>query len=276
MIRLQPPCINIDLDALDASTGKVLWQYHPGLQIEAVTVSNGVLYGTSAADMSFTGALFALNATSGAQLWRIQVQDQDFNPPQIVNDVLYATSTRDNKDVTPPVRSGYAYAFDARTGAQLWRTPKLNEYVLEPVVVQGVIYFVTNKIETGTSFLYAMRASDGTVIWKKFINGDTNNTPLVINDAVYTGISAKSITQKASILALKTVDGSVLWSHLLTNSLLTYFAPLVASQGVMYVGTGDGKVLALNVSDGSLLRVYQLGQNPSRITPFAPLIALAP
>ncbi len=272
--------IHIELDALDANTGKVLWHYNPGLQAELATVSNGVLYGTGSIDMSNDDALYALDATKGTLLWSVNVQDQGFNTPQIVNNVLYATSTRDNKDVSPPVRSGYAYAFNAKTGKQLWRTAKINAYIPgEPTIADGVMYIVTNNVDAGTSFMYAMRTNDGTVIWKKFLNEDINGAPLFINGDLYAGVATNSSTNGngAFVLALKAVDGSTLWSHPLAITFPSFVsASLAISPRALYVGTGDGKVLALDLRNGSQLRAYQVTSHKQTMFAFSLFVTLAP
>lgn len=271
--------IHSDLDALDAGTGKLLWHYNPGLQADRATISNGVLYGTGSVDMSNNSALYALDATTGKRLWSVPVQDQFFNLPQIVNNVLYVTSTRDNKDVNPPTRYGYVYAFNAQTGKQLWRTAKIDAYIpAEPTIAAGIMYIVTNDVNARTSYVYAMHSNDGTVLWKRFISGDINGAPLFINSTLYLGVaSSSSSTGAIYVLALKVIDGSTLWSHALLNFFMIFgSASLAIDPHGLYVGSSDGQVLVLDLKNGMQIRAYQVTPQKQFMIGFSLFITLAP
>ena len=74
--------------ALDAATGKILWQtpdptsgtVDPG----AVSTANGVLYAGS-----YSGNMYALNARTGRILWSFASGGSVIDAPSIVNGVLY-------------------------------------------------------------------------------------------------------------------------------------------------------------------------------------------
>ena len=81
--------------ALDAATGKILWEipasgqqpFHPGLVAEAfgqVTAANGVVYAAS-----FAGDMVAIEGTTGTILWHFSSGVSVICGPSIVNGTLY-------------------------------------------------------------------------------------------------------------------------------------------------------------------------------------------
>jgi polyvinyl alcohol dehydrogenase (cytochrome) len=81
--------------ALDPATGEVLWQVEnttpdpitpnrPALALGPVTVANGVLYCPS-----MSGAMFALDASSGSTLWQFQAAGSVNAGPAIVDGIVY-------------------------------------------------------------------------------------------------------------------------------------------------------------------------------------------
>lgn len=130
------------------------------------------------------------------------------------------------------------------------------------------------------SFIYALRASDGSQRWRYMVD----NSPSVkeVNDILYITTSSfappDSSTPSAappdiqgSLLALRASDGTLLWHYQgLSGSRFggggIGIDPLVDS-GVVYISTGDQSgqnfVSALQASDGMLLWRYKLPGNKS-------------
>jgi serine/threonine-protein kinase len=74
--------------------------------------------------------VYALNAATGAKLWKLATGDSVFSAPAVSNGVLYIGST-DNS----------IYALDAMTGARLWSYTTGNSIVYSsPVVANGVVF----------------------------------------------------------------------------------------------------------------------------------------
>jgi outer membrane protein assembly factor BamB len=77
--------------AIQASTGKILWIYATGLNVEsAPAVVNNVVY-VSSDDYS----VYALNATTGAKLWSYATGGFIQPDVTVANGVLYAGSNDD-------------------------------------------------------------------------------------------------------------------------------------------------------------------------------------
>jgi len=114
--------------AYDARTGKLLWAYDPKVPREVLVhvccdaVNRGVaLYGDKLYVAALDGRLIALNAKTGAELWsKVVVPDQDnyaiTGAPRIVKGkVVIGNAGAEYK------ARGSIAAFDAQTGAELWR-----------------------------------------------------------------------------------------------------------------------------------------------------------
>ena len=120
---------NSVVTAMDARTGKQVWQYDPevhkvaGHKMRAGWGTRGIAY---SAGKIFTatrdGRLIALDAKTGRRLWSVQTIDPKDDayisgPPWVAGDkVLIGFGGGDYG----PVR-GYVTAYDAATGRQVWR-----------------------------------------------------------------------------------------------------------------------------------------------------------
>lgn len=119
------------MHALDARTGKLLWQYDPqvadqpeaktrmraGWGIRGIAYSNGTLF-TGTRD----GRLIAINARTGKPLWSVQTLDEA--PGGYITGPAYVAGDKvvigfGGADYSP-VR-GYVTAYDIKTGKKAWR-----------------------------------------------------------------------------------------------------------------------------------------------------------
>jgi outer membrane protein assembly factor BamB len=144
---------SINLDALDARTGKLLWKYTittTGTTDAPPTVADGRVF-IGAGD----GTLYALDATSGKFLWGYYSgAGQIFAAPAVANGVVYSC---------PGYQAGYSsvcYALDERSGSPLW-SYAVDGFVLgSPAVIDGLVFFDAQY--TGT---YALDATTGALVW---------------------------------------------------------------------------------------------------------------
>jgi PQQ-dependent dehydrogenase (methanol/ethanol family) len=164
---------NLDqVRALDAATGKLIWQYTPKVNFyeaiagggggiptnRGVEVANGRVY-----LLTFDDQLISLQAATGEELWSSQVADpaegySETSPPTYYNGLLIVGSAESDAGLR-----GFVAAFDANTGKQVWRfytvpdvgqgwMPKTGAHgggdVWMPQVVDtttGIVYFGTGN-----------------------------------------------------------------------------------------------------------------------------------
>ncbi len=198
-------------------------------------VVNGVVYVGSDSN----GSVYALNASTGAQLWSFATGESLLASPAVANGVVYVEQYGGSN----------LYALDASTGAHVW-SYDVGSSVSSPTVVNGVVY-----VGGGVS-LYALNASTGAKLWIFNTGGLVWSSAAVVNGVVYVG------SNDHSVYALNASTGAKLWSFATGNDI--YFSSPAVANGVVYVGSFDGKVYALNASTGAKLWSYTTGNVVSR------------
>ena len=88
-------------------------------------MANGIVYAGST-----DGKLYALDASTGAQLWNDMAGADVNGSPAVANGVVY---------VGTAVGTGTVYALKAKNGAVLWTAPGHADS--SPTVVNGMVYF---------------------------------------------------------------------------------------------------------------------------------------
>jgi outer membrane protein assembly factor BamB len=207
------------------------WSYATGasIRLSAAAVVNGVVYVGS-----LDNNLYALNASTGALLWKYTTGSWVASSPTVANGVVYVGSLDHN-----------LYALNASTGALLWKYTAGNYVVSSPAVANGVVY-----VGSDDDNLYALNASTGALLWKYTTTGLVESSPAVANGVVYVG------SVDDNLYALNASTGALLWKYTTGNSV--YSSPAVAN-GVVYVGSDDDNLYALNAHAGNLLWKYTTG-----------------
>ena len=236
---LLPHGLNSCLDALNATDGSLIWQFTANTGIESSpAVVNGVVYAGST-----RGYVYALNATSGALIWSYLTGGQTFSSPAICDGVVYIGSS-----------DGRVYALKASTGALLWSFQTGDVVYSSPSVVNGVVYSVTDY---GT--VYALRTSDGSVVWQAYVGSGSDHddsSPAVSAGMVYVGA-------RNGYYAFNATDGRQIWFFTSPYSArqttgFFYSSPAVADN-VVYVGSVDSYVFALNAFNAAIIWSYHTG-----------------
>ncbi len=186
-----------------------------------VVVNNLVYIGSD------DGFLYALNATTGAVVWKYYVASP--TSPAEANGIVYIGS-QDHYYALNGL-----YALDAQTGTLLWKND--SDWFGTPTVINGVVY------AEGDSGVSAFDATSGAVQWM-FPNSqsDTIGSPAVANGVVYFG------SGDANIYALDATTGALIWKYNPNNYPINS-TPVVAN-GAVYVTVNNGEVLALDPSTG--------------------------
>ena len=235
------------LYALQAKNGTPIWHYTTDGFIFTPRVANGVVYINSDGYIGLVGGtLAALRASDGHQIWKQTLDANLIQPPQLVNGILYTTTTK--MLVPPSAHSANPLQGATAIGALLWKTFQSGS------VVQAV------PLKEGLSSLYAVRASDGTILWHYSMNNGKNswaNWFSVEHGVVYASAAkGEDTTDGGDIYALQSSNGSVLW-HVKLNRSPT--GALLAND-IIYLSTSaglsNGAVYALRARDGSLLWDY--------------------
>ncbi len=251
--------------AMRASNGSPLWHYKVTSPIDRPVVFSGIVY-----VVSERKTLFALKASNGSLIYAMN--GAFLGSPVIVDNRAYVSS--DN---------GTESAFQPGTGSLLWHYTHDGIALQPPLVINGIVYVVATQFPpdtsqapvvssalwiNGSTFLfqkqqpsihplssvYALRASDGSLLWK--YNGNMVHGwawVAATNNVVY--VSTSISQSKGYILALQGNDGALLWSYAIDDSP---FNAAAIANGMVYIGAINGNVYTLRASSGSLLWRYTI------------------
>jgi outer membrane protein assembly factor BamB len=234
-----------NLLAIHASTGEVAWTFHASGPVQPPVVVDGIAYVVVGVLPSYDSAVvYALNASDGSQRWHVQVTGHIVQcTPAVGEGVVYITST-----------SGVV-ALDADDGSQRWQVALTSNSSnpSSPTLANGLLFLGAGMAPNGALgsashqqyclCLYALRASDGTVVWTHPTGDQVFDAPTVVDGIVY----ASEFTD--GLMALRASDGALLWSQ---KGLHGTGSPMVVN-GVIYVAGYPQQIYAVSASDGRQL-----------------------
>ncbi len=268
------------LYAVDADTGEVAWDADTPFPADygSPAYARGRVYITSTDGLR--GALQAFDATSGRELWRVDLGFSESSPVVVRGRVFVAAETRVlalhpvsgevvwSRDIAAHQSSpalangrlyisgddGTLYALNAADGAGLWQVPGEGIGGLSsPAVVAGVVYASLGGGSEGSVF-GAFDARTGEEQWRTELGFVSSVSPAVAQARVYVGTAS--------------MHGSVSTLHILDASTgatacsapidgVDASAPSVAN-GVVYLGTLDQELHAIDATDCGVLATLPL------------------
>jgi outer membrane protein assembly factor BamB len=128
-----------------------------------------------------------------------------------------------------------------------------SDHNVSMTVVDGVAYAGTYD-----NAVYALRSSNGSLLWHTRINGAVEESPVVLNGIVYVSSFVGQIGP-AYLSALRAGDGTVLWQY----SSQSYINRPVIDDGVIYIAPQSDQVTALRAGDGTSLWHFTAAQGSS-------------
>ena len=245
------------------------------LMTSPVVLNNTLFFSTGNDD------IFALNATTGQEIWHRRIKDQDGGSLAVAGDTLFTTIyDRTSSDTSKyhsdmfalftsngstkwhiTLGSGEAsaltvsnggvfttldnavYVIDSETGRQIWNV-KDDRYLKGeiPTVDNGTIYIA------GADHVYAYYAENGSRKWTAQTAGSSVGPLVVQNGRVYN--EGQFINQTAildAVYALDTGTGTLLWTFTSWNSSFeSVFTPFVATNDTLYFGSSSSPFVATN------------------------------
>jgi outer membrane protein assembly factor BamB len=124
----------------------------------------------------------------------------------------------------------------------------------EPVVANGIVYLTTKN-----DYLYALSASDGSLVWR--FHGDdasAGGPPTVANGVVYFGATNTCNSYSPSppyLYAVNAATGALIWRVGGT----AFPGKLLVANGAVYSGSCEGRIAAYRASDGGQIWGLSLG-----------------
>ncbi|MBL8331339.1 MAG: PQQ-binding-like beta-propeller repeat protein [Rubrivivax sp.] len=252
--------------ALDAASGAPRWKQRTG---DVVHASPAVADGLVVVG-SWDGSLYAFDALNGAARWRFQAgidslmaNQQGFqSSAAIIGGVVYVGC-----------RDAHLYAIDAATGKERWRFSTGASWVVgSPAVAHGRVYFATSD----SARLHALDAQTGAPAWEQQTKAYQFASPVVAGDVLLTGLlngtlEARDLAGGQALWTFRTEASQANVGWVLTadgrlnapwifhggtqdamvigfdrqSSVGSFFSSALVAGGVIYVGSADGRMVAL-------------------------------
>ncbi len=211
---------------------------------------------------SSNGNLYALDATTLAQIWKFPTGNKIWSTPAVDNGTVFVGSF-DKK----------VYAVNEVTGNKKWSFSTQGAIIATPVIDNGTVY-----IASFDRHIYALDEATGSVKWQYPALGQSGNepsewfwaTPVISNGILY----APCLDGK--VYAVKTQDGSLVVIFDLGAAISS--SPVVVA-GKVIVATHDAQIYSLDASGTKTqlllvnLRTNDEDNNPSKLIVTSPLSA---
>ena len=206
--------------------------------------------------------MFAVSTVDGSSLWpevTFKLRTKIVGAVAVTGDMVLFGTAKIDAELEPAAIEGYLYAIDARpdvTRRVIWRFPTTGAVWGTPVVSDGVVYFgdldgifhaVSLGGENGTG------DDAGRELWKFQAGGAIVAEPLIVDGKIYFGdfsdtFYALDIKTRESMGGGSESLGAGEWSF---GSDGWFWATPLINQGVLYVGTLNGKFYALDPDTGA-------------------------
>ena len=225
------------MDVADASHPAVLlWQAMTSVDVNALSIDNGVLYVSGPVyphTIQEQIGLAAFRVRDGALLWQF-VQPLDpskdgFRAPVVAHNIVFVTVGTST--------SSSVYALRATDGVVLWRyqKPDIEDVVVGP---ENIVYIDWSQSGKMHFTLEALRADVGTHLWTR---------PDTITDNAFATNGALYVEEEdTGVYALRSSDGNMLWK---TPPL---YVMVAITADALYVWFDDYTFASLRLTDGSL------------------------
>ncbi|MFI1013480.1 PQQ-binding-like beta-propeller repeat protein [Streptomyces sp. NPDC020965] len=174
--------------AVDIASGRVRWHFEaPAVFLSPPAFAPGpAVTGGGVYLADYLGTVYALDATTGNDRWRIATEARQSIEPVLVT------------GGSVHVGSGSAlYTLDAVTGTPMWRFAAGGEVVGAPVVADGRVHF-----GSADHVLYTLDAAGGQLRWKLATGGEITGSPVVRGGVVY------ACSKDRCVYALDAVKGT--------------------------------------------------------------------
>jgi outer membrane protein assembly factor BamB len=222
--------------ALDADTGKVLWERRIGrLNASSPTYYRHRLYIVNLVP----GHIVKLDAKTGRTIWKKSLPNRAESSPVVIDRTVYFGC-----------EDGNLYALSTVSGDVRWATALGGPIKSAPAYDGGRLF-----VGDYGGYMNAVDAKSGKLIWQGGslgpgfgASGQFYSTPAVAYGRVYAG------NNDGRVYSFDTSDGELAWSY--STGGYAYSGPTVAntqhSPPTVFIGSFDGNVYALGAKDGNL------------------------
>ena len=216
-----------------AASGAKMWNIYVGSVVGNPAIgSDGTIYFGSG-DRNIWAV-----TDSGVTRWRYPTPMPVQASPLVTDDAVYIGD-----------RNGTFYRFNL-DGSVRWR------YYTQGEIWGGAKMTRDGKVVFGSmdTYLYCLDSETGKQLWNYTVGQEIVGIPLIQDVSIVYG-TRENEEEYGQVIALK-MDGTLRWTYPATSSIES--EPAEGPNGVVYVSTVDGKLLAIQ-ADGQLLWKYNTG-----------------
>lgn len=227
-----------DVEAFDLATGHRLWRTSTKLPLGGGPAVRGNLVVVGASD----GHVVALNAADGKLLWTVLINGAVISAPAISDNVVAVRSV-----------DGKLRGLSPTDGHELWEAgqdvPSLSlRGTSSPVIVGDLVIcgFDNGKV-------VAFNSGDGSQVWQATISAPHGRTEIqrladVDGPVDAAGKDVYAVGYHGNVAMLALDSGQTWWAHKDSS-----YRGLALGNDAVYMSTADGKVMALNRSNGAVI-----------------------
>jgi len=211
-----------------------MWSYLTGSSVYASpAVSDGLVF-----IPSWDGTLYVIDENTGQLKWSFNTGAPIFSSPAVSTGTVFLAS-----------RNGVLYALNEQSGSVIWSHPTPNYPITSsPLVADGKVFFGNwcgGMLCNPAGHFVALDSATGTLLWLAATvpSAAVVSSPSIDNGHVFFG------EDDGTVVSLNETTGKAVWSVVPSGTVFVRTAPAVAS-GILFLGTGNS-FLALDESTGA-------------------------
>ncbi|CAD6493704.1 MAG: Outer membrane protein assembly factor BamB [Candidatus Argoarchaeum ethanivorans] len=252
---------DIETGCYDAATGEQIWAFENPTNGPSVNGGPVVADGKVIVNDWQAGHYYCLDEETGELLWTFtEEQTGDWNVgytqgvPAYEDGKFYLT--------TWLYVGGNVYCLDADTGENIWNQTTPLDTCGSPTVVDGTVY-VTNYNFEGYGEIYAMNATNGSILWHKAIQR-SDSTPAVAYGNVYVTGGCLGYSDRQTY-CFNATNGNLTWSTDTADAIGAWTCSVAVADGKVFAGTEGGDsfdyagTYALDAFTGDVIWSYPEG-----------------
>jgi len=236
-----------------SARGHVAWNFQNGNTVEskpnACAVNGGtnqIFYG------DYGGKIVSLDANTGKLIWKYQTDDMVRASPAVWHG-------DENPTTKVFVLSGdeNVYCLNGATGSVIWKVPTGADYGQFGSSSPAVLPLSSDEalviLGDAGGFIMGLNATDGSIVWQTDNIAQTQRvfaSPIIIGNNVYIG------SDDGQLHALNALTGESLWNFQTRGALrggVSTWTNNASGQTLLFFGSNDYNVYALDATDGSLV-----------------------
>lgn len=257
---------------IDALTGKAIWTlpieaYAPR---ESVAIAYGYLYlipgevtkavdSIDGSEYELMGHIWAFASNKTKEALNTQVKSTQLKNVGAFYATAANTKTTDAGSWSMFRKNAERSSIGERGPENLslvWSFATKGAVVSSPSIVDGIVYFGSQDHN-----IYAVEAETGHKLWSFKTEYTIESSMAIVDGKVVTG------AEDGYTYCLNAKTGKLLWKTFVDGKQPTTYgaavmlrsSPAIANNNIVYIGSLDGNIYALNFDDGTILWKYQTG-----------------